>query len=87
MVTATASHTPTPEPLAQVCDYIRSRVPIVAINWALANPDRVYGWNQLAFPGRPPSPVNIRRRQLSIRNIAVHYDPWFNPLVYKAGCP
>ena len=59
----------------------------MAINWALANPQQVYGWDQLAFPSRPPSPVNTRKHWLSIRNVAMPYDQWFNPLVYKAGCP
>ncbi len=83
----TIAATPTPRGYGRVCAFILNRVPRVAIDWALANPEKVYGWDQLAFPGRPPSPVNIRKRMLSIRNVGMPYDAWFNPLVYKAGCP
>jgi hypothetical protein len=88
--TPTVTRTPSPEPTspyALVCEFILNRVPRVAIDCAIANPEMVYGWDEPAFPNLPPSPVNIRRHRLSIRNVAMPFDAWFNPLVYKAGCP
>ncbi len=83
--TARASATSGPAPRA--CGFILNRVPTVAVQWALANPERVYGWDQLTVPGLPPSPANTRKHSLSIRNVAMPYDADFNPLVYKSGCP
>jgi hypothetical protein len=84
----TAAPTPTVDPAGQAaCDFILNRVPKSVIDAALANPDTVAGWNQLANPSAPQSPYNQPRRQLSLRNIGVPFHGMFNPVVYKAGCP
>ncbi len=85
----TATPTPfgTPPSYANACPFIRGRVPEVAINWALANPDRVRGWLELLNPGLPISPSNPRKTWLSLQNIAAPYHPLFNALVFKVGCP
>jgi hypothetical protein len=86
--TAAASATPLATPvLANVCPFILDRVPLASINLALAQPDRINGYQTLCFPNRPPSPTNGLRTWLSIRNISVRYHPLHNPLVFKCGCP
>jgi len=72
---------------ARACDQIRNRVPQVAIDWALANPGRIVGWNQLVNAGAPESPYNRRQRLLSLGNVNVPHHPLYNDLVYKAECP
>jgi hypothetical protein len=70
-----------------VCPFIIGRVPAQHINAALAQPERVIGWNTRCFRNRPPSPFNGLRVWLSLRNIAVPYDRLHNPVVFKCGCP
>lgn len=87
---ATAPPPPSPTPSRDspgVCDWLLGRVPRVAIDAALAEPDRVYGWNLPQNPNRPVSPYNPMRRWLSLANRGVHYSPISNPLIFKAGCP
>lgn len=89
-ITATptpATPPPTPTPSPRACDFIAGRVPPAAIAAALANPERVAGWQELVNPGLPPSPANPYRTRLSIRSIAVPYHPLTNSLIWKGGCP
>lgn len=69
------------------CAYLLGRVPNAAVNEAVANPDRVYGYNVQCFPNRPASPFNRLRNKLSLRNPSVDYHAVFNGLVWKCGCP
>ncbi len=79
-----------------VCRITRLKAPGSAIDRALADPDRVMGWNQLLDPnkpGAPPwpesgydAPPNPRRTCLDIRNRAIHYHPLFNGVIWRAGC-
>jgi len=64
-----------------------NRVPRPVLDAALANPERVQGWNQLQNPNAPPSPFNQRRVWLTIRTLAVPFDLLFNPVLYRASCP
>jgi|GEM_PF-2190356 len=91
--TATSAPTSTPAPTTTplaidpgVCDWVYGRVPRVVIEAALANPDRVYGWNKPQNPNAPVSPVNPLRRRLTLSNRGVPYHPMSNPVVFKAGC-
>lgn len=85
--TATATPVGTPPDTGQACKEILSRVPLVAINTALANPQAVYGWLEPLNPGLPVGPTNPQKTWLSMRNIAAPYHPVFNSLVFKVGCP
>ena len=86
--TATPTSAATADPNQPgVCAFILGRVPPAAIAVAVATPQHVRGWNELANPAEPPSPFNLPRRMLSIQNIARPYHPAFNDLVYKVGCP
>lgn len=85
--TATATPFGTPPSHANVCPFILGRVPLVAIDAALANPERVRGWLEPLNPGLPIGPTNPVRTWLSIQNIAAPYHPLFNALVFKVGCP
>ena len=97
--TATPPPTPTPRPSPTpgpspttvtapgACEIVYGRVPTAAINAALANPERVFGWGMLANPNLPPSPVNPPRKRLSLRTISKPYSAEGNPLIYKVGCP
>ena len=84
--------TPTPVPTAtspagRVCDYILSRVPEPVIHDALAQPDRVDGWQQLCNPSLPPGAANGPRTWLSLRSISQPYSALSNSLTFKCGCP
>jgi hypothetical protein len=82
--------TATPVPgvsVARVCPQLRSRVPPPVVDAALANPDRVDGWNQLQNLNAPPSPFNRRRVWLTLRSVAVPFNALFNPVLYRASCP
>lgn len=69
------------------CDFIRGRVPDAVIASALANPQKVYGYNQPRNPNVPPGRYNLPRTHLSLMNTHVPYHPLFNTLVFKPGCP
>jgi len=78
---------PTPQ-TGNVCPQIANKVPAAAINAALANPARVYGYNKPQDFGKPPHPIyNRLRTWLSIRTYAKPFHPLFNSLEYKVGCP
>jgi hypothetical protein len=70
-----------------VCPQIIVRVPRAEIDFAVANPNAIDGYDQLERPGKPAGPYNRRRVWLSMRNLAVPYNPVFNGLTYRAGCP
>ncbi|MCB9176303.1 MAG: VWA domain-containing protein [Caldilineae bacterium] len=79
-----------------VCRITRLKAPQSAIDLALANPDRIWGWNRLldeGKPGSPPwpepgydAPPNPRRTCLDIWNRGIPYHPLFNSVVWRAGC-
>ena len=79
-----------------VCRITRLKAPQAAIDYAMAKPDRVMGWNQLLDPNKPGSPPwpapgydappNPRRTCLDISNRAIHYHPLFNSVIWRAGC-
>ncbi len=73
-----------------VCGLIQNGgngVPQSAIDTAVANPAQVSGWMQPMNPGQPVGPFNPLRTCLSIQNISQRYNPLFNGLVFRAGCP
>lgn len=72
---------------AQVCRFIRGRVPDAIIADALANPHKVGGYDRLRDPSKPESPFNPRMTYLSLRNVNVPFHPLFNSLVFRGGCP
>ena len=88
--------TPPPEGPGCVCDVTLRKVPPAVRDDALANPERVTGWNQLLDPNKPGSPPwpapghddppNPRRTCLDVQNRAIGYHPLFNTVVYRAGC-
>ncbi len=86
----TAEPTDTPEvsePAICVCQAVRREVPAARIAAVLADPDSVDGWQQPLDPGKPAGPFNPPRECLSIRNPALRYEPVFNPLIWRVGCP
>jgi hypothetical protein len=92
-----AAAPPTPVPTATqpiggdtdpiACPVLNNRVPSVVIAAALADPSSVQGYLELQNPSVPPSPWNLRKRYLSIRNAGVPWNQLFNGLIFKAGCP
>jgi len=72
---------------AQVCRFIRGRVPDAIIADALANPHKVGGFDRLRDLNKPESPFNPRQSYLSLRNVNVPFHPLFNSLVFRGGCP
>jgi hypothetical protein len=84
----TVTPPPSPTPIVgRICDFAARRVPAVTLDNAVANPETIAGWNERCNPNVPPGPANGLRTWLSLRNVGVPYDPQFNPLVYKCGCP
>lgn len=86
--------TPTPLPTAlpptgNVCPHILrfNKVPLAAINAAVANPRAVRGYNQPRDEGKPVGPYNPPRLWLSLHAYSKPYHPFFNSLEYKVGCP
>ena len=75
------------EPVAHICPQILQLVPRAVLDAALANPERIEGWNQLQNPSVPPGPLNLRRVWLTIRSMGVPFDMLFNPVIYRASCP
>jgi hypothetical protein len=91
-VTATPRPTNTPGtgpgPVTpEMCPGLDKLVPQAVIANALANPEDVYGWDQLCTPSQPPSPWNVMRSRLSMQVPGKPYHPLFNSVVYKCGCP
>jgi len=65
----------------------RKSVPEVAINRAVEDPTRVYGWDQPLNPNRAEHPLhNPRKRNLTLLDAGKPYSELGNPLVFKAGC-
>ncbi len=85
--TATPFEPLTGDPMPAACEIISNRVPAVAIDWALANPEQVYGWGIPMNPSLPASDLNPPRTWLSIRSLGSPYHRQYNSLVYKSGCP
>jgi hypothetical protein len=86
-----------PDRIAEcVCDAARQKVPRVAIDYALANPDRIMGWNQLLNPGVPGAPLyptpghdrppNPRRTCLDLKNRNIRWHPTYNNVIWQAAC-
>jgi hypothetical protein len=79
-----------------VCRVTERKAPAAAIARALADPAKVWGWNRLldeAKPGSPPypnpghdMPPNPRRTCLDLWNRNVQYHPYYNSVVWRAGC-
>lgn len=69
-----------------ICRVTRNKVPQATIEWALANPSRVYGWQVLLDPGKPEQPPNPRRGCLDLQNRGIPFHPLFNSVVWRAGC-
>jgi hypothetical protein len=77
----------TPEPCTpKACPGLDTLVPAPVIANALANPATIEGYCQLRNPGVPPSPYNIFRQSLTLRNRGVPYNPVNNGVIFKAGC-
>lgn len=81
--------TPTPPPAAdaEACPNLDTKVPASVIGAALGSPDSVSGWGELCNPSLPPSIWNTQRHYLSLRNPGAPYNPLYNGVVYKCGCP
>lgn len=73
--------------VACVCEQVRERVPIAAVNSAVAQPGRIHGWQQPVNPNVPEGPFNRLRQCLALVNPNVPYHPLHNGLVFKGGCP
>ena len=79
-----------------VCRVTRDKAPAATIARALADPARVWGWNRLldeSKPGSPPyphpehdRPPNPRRTCLDLWHRTVPYHPYYNTVVWRAGC-
>ena len=79
-----------------VCRITLQKAPRESIEFALANPERISGWNRLldeSKPGAPPFPnpghdlpPNPRRTCLDIQNRAIPFHPLFNGVIWRAGC-
>ncbi len=81
---------PTPEPLPvtpQACPGLTGIVPDPVIAAALADPTKVQGWGQLQNPGLQPGPNNPYRSRLGLQNPSAPYNPTYNSVVFKSGCP
>jgi hypothetical protein len=77
-----------PPDAPRACPQLAGRVPVVAIDAALANPDKVDGWKRRQNPSIPADPyMNPAAARLTLRNMGVPWHPLFNGLMYRAGCP
>ncbi len=74
-----------PDP--QVCPNLANQVPQVVIDNAMANQATIQGWMQLCNNNLPPSPWNQYRDKLSLQSPSKPYNPLFNSVVWKCGCP
>ncbi len=78
--------TPAAGPVARVCPQVQGRVPPAVVSRALAQPETVEGWGELARPGSPAGPFNPPRAWLSIRDLGKPFGP-ANGVIWRAGCP
>lgn len=90
--TPVATDLPTPLPSAtplvqRVARELAAKVPPAVLDDALAHPERIDGWQQPLDPGKPVGPFNPVRTCLTLRNPGQAWHPFFNTLVFKAGCP
>ena len=81
--------TPTvaPDPDAIACPNLETKVPPLVIAVALGSPELVSGWQALCNPALPPSIWNTKRHYLSLRNAGAKWNPLYNDVIYKCGCP
>lgn len=84
--TALPTATLVPNGPSCICDKVLARVPRAVINYALANPDRIQGWQQLLDPNKPPSPGNPRRECLNLRTNDQDFHWLFNSPIWRVGC-
>lgn len=89
--TPTPTAVPTVSPYGplepRLCPTLNGRVPPAVIQNALANPADIGSFGQPSAPNRPPSPANPPKIYLGLTNINAPYNPLFNPVTFKAGCP
>lgn len=89
--TPTPTAAPTVSPYGplepRLCPTLNGRVPPAVIQSALANPSDFGSFGQPSAPNRPPGPSNPPRIYLGLTNINAPYNPLFNPVTYKGGCP
>jgi hypothetical protein len=76
----------TPQVTGGVCPSLTGQVPPSVVSAALERPFDLFGWCELADPGKPPGPMNPPRTWLSTAVEGRPYDPAGNRLVWKAGC-
>jgi hypothetical protein len=76
-----------PAPGYGMCAYVKIRVPQAVINYALANPQRYFGYGMRCNPNVPASPYNVVRSTLGLRNPKALFHPLYNSVVWKCGCP
>jgi hypothetical protein len=81
---------PTPEPppvTAKACPQLTGVVPDAVVAAALADPTKVQGWGELQNPNLGPGPTNPYRANLGLQNPSAPYNPTFNSIMFKVGCP
>lgn len=84
--TASATASPSASPAPCLCA-AAAAAPVAVVQAALANPERVAGWNRPANPNLPPGPWNPPRRCLGLEQSGRAWHPLANGLVFRAGCP
>lgn len=89
--TPTPTAVPTVSPYGpldpRLCPTLNGRVPPAVIQSALANPSDFGSFGQPSAPNRPPGPSNPPKIYLGLSNINAPYNPLFNPVTFKGGCP
>jgi hypothetical protein len=81
---------PTPEPppvTPSACPQLTSVVPAAVVAAALADPSKVLGWGDVLNPALAPGPNNPYLSRLGLQNPSAPYNPTFNSVIFKAGCP
>jgi hypothetical protein len=83
--------TATPEPLPPLtpmaCPQLTGLVPDPVVAAAIADPAKVQGWGELWNPNLPVGPNNPYRTNLGLQNPSAPYNPTYNNIMFKAGCP
>lgn len=69
------------------CPQLTGVVPDPVIAAALADPSKVQGWGQLQNPALGPGPNNPYLSRLGLQNPSAPYNPTFNSVIFKSGCP